>query len=350
MDLIDFSKNEDSIAKQAHIESVLLYGNHDVVHDAGITVCIPTYKRPRLLKEAIESAVNQITDIPYQILVVDNDPDFDNIEILDLVKSFNKHNIAYYKNKENLGIYGNLNRCVVLAKTQWTAYLHDDDLLLENYIENISKVLSKHGKKIKGLCCQFIVKDYPFEVQSPSGNIIISFLKKIFHTIHSMMPDIVKIPLSANVFLAPYGVPSCGMLFKRKYFLLSGGFNEVYFPMSDRIFCMSFTSQYNFFRYKKPPLAIYRWEVNASLRKDIQSNAKSRRKLYLLSLEKHNFIYVILFKLFKKDIDTIIKSELYAIVKKTAGFNFVARIYSLFLFKYNPLCQYTNYDKNRASK
>jgi glycosyltransferase involved in cell wall biosynthesis len=334
MDLIDFSKNEDSIAKQAHIESVLLYGNHDAVHDAGITVCIPTYKRPRLLKEAIESAVNQITDIPYQILVVDNDPDFGNIEILDLVKSFNKDNIVYYKNKENLGMFGNWNRCIVLTKTPWAAYLHDDDLLLQNYIEEISKVLSKHGKKIKGLCCQYIVKDYPFEVQSPSKNVFFLFLRKIYRTIQSMMPDIVKIPISANIFFGPCGIPTCGMLFRRKYFLLSGGFNEVYFPLADRIFCFHFTYRYNFFKYKKP-LAIYRWEVNTSLREDVQRALNQMRTLFLLSLKRHSFIYTILFKLFKKDIDLIIKSEHFALIKKSIFYRFISYIYYLYLFKYN---------------
>jgi hypothetical protein len=56
--------------------------------------------------------------------------------------------ISFNKNKENLMSCGNWNRCAILSKTPWVALLHDDDdLLLNNYIAVISKVLIR--KKIK---------------------------------------------------------------------------------------------------------------------------------------------------------------------------------------------------------
>jgi glycosyltransferase involved in cell wall biosynthesis len=162
MEIINFSKNVDSIHRQAHIESVLLYGDPDAIADAVITICIPTYKRCQYLKDAIESVVNQDTTVPYKIIVVDNDPDFNNKENINIVKYFMTNKLSYYKNKENLSMFGNMNRCIFLANTLWVALLHDDDLLMKDYVEEISYVLHKYGRKIHGLHLRYKAQDYPF--------------------------------------------------------------------------------------------------------------------------------------------------------------------------------------------
>ena len=38
------------------------------------TIAIPTFCRSSLLKEAVLSALNQVTNVPYDIIVVDNNP------------------------------------------------------------------------------------------------------------------------------------------------------------------------------------------------------------------------------------------------------------------------------------
>ena len=41
------------------------------------TIAIPTYKRADLLKEAIDSCLAQKTNIPFVIMIVDNNPERD---------------------------------------------------------------------------------------------------------------------------------------------------------------------------------------------------------------------------------------------------------------------------------
>jgi glycosyltransferase involved in cell wall biosynthesis len=333
MELIDFSKNEDSIAAQSHIESVLLWGNPDVAPESEITICIPTYKRPRLLKEAIESALNQATGIPYRIIVVDNDPDFDNMELLDLVRSFGQEKLLYYKNKENLGLFGNLNRCIILAKTRWVALLHDDDLLLEKYVITMSQILLKQEKNIDGLCNMYKIQNYPFWIKRRR---LLLFLRRIYGCIHNIFSffssDIIKIDISANFFLGDiYGVPTCGMIFKRKKFIESGGFNvQDYRPSNDWFFMIYYAEKYKLFKLKKPITAIYRWGVNASLKEETRRGFEEDRKLCLQSLKKYSSMCRFWMAVFKKDYDAIMISRFEVSVKNSLLYEIIRRIYGIF--------------------
>jgi glycosyltransferase involved in cell wall biosynthesis len=336
MELIDFSKNKNSILKQMHIESVLLYGDPDACPDAEITVCIPTYKRAEFLSESLRSVLYQNTNISYRIIVVDNDPDFTKTDTLDIIKSFRQNNITYYKNKENLLLFGNINRCIVLARTKWVSLLHDDDLLLENYISEISKVLTKYEKKIKGLSVNYKIQGSDPWVLFKKKNKIYLFCRRIYRSAKFVTGSFSKIPLLANLFDNPYGSPSCGMVFDRNCFIESGGFNQDYFPAADRVFYIIFSLKYNFHKFKKS-LSIYRFEVNTYLQPDVMSKYPASRKLNMLSilsLKRHGvngFIDNIIFRLLNKDIRKIIEAERYEDVRKSFVYYIFALAYKFFL-------------------
>jgi cellulose synthase/poly-beta-1,6-N-acetylglucosamine synthase-like glycosyltransferase len=80
-------KYEDNFSKIKFIKSKLVYGDLNFNKTPLITIAIPTYKRPDLLEEAINSALNQIDFIDYEVIVVDNDPDSDT-ETEKLLKSY----------------------------------------------------------------------------------------------------------------------------------------------------------------------------------------------------------------------------------------------------------------------
>ena len=105
------------------------------------TIAIPTFCRSSLLKEAVFSALNQVTDVPYDVIVVDNNPER-NDETEQLMEQFKDNPlVGYYKNSSNLGMVGNWNQLFHLAKGQWVSMLHDDDLLYKNYIRIIHRWL-----------------------------------------------------------------------------------------------------------------------------------------------------------------------------------------------------------------
>jgi glycosyltransferase involved in cell wall biosynthesis len=312
MNNINFSENKDSISKQIDIESVLIYGDPDAIQNAELTICIPTFKRPEYLEKAIRSSLNQTTSIPYRIIIVDNDPDFTNNAILDLIKKFNDKRLVYYKNKKNLLLFGNLNRSILLAKSRWVALLHDDDELLNNYVDIISKILNKYGDRINAISNSFTVQDDRTEVSSNKRSIIEQILKIIFSAIKKaiiQLKQIIRIPLSSNLFLGNvYGAPTCGMIFKREIFLQSGGFNEDYFPASDWFFLIYFSYKYKFYKYRLP-ISIYRFAVNTSIKKEVIEKYKNTKKQCYFSLKKYSFVCRFWLFFLQKDFSVIMKNE-----------------------------------------
>lgn len=92
----------DNFERYGAHKSIAIIDNAQSDYD--ITIAIPTYKRPALLAEAIDSAINQIdvpANIKYEIFVVDNDPQRES-ETESLLR--NKYSLikdfSYYKNEK----------------------------------------------------------------------------------------------------------------------------------------------------------------------------------------------------------------------------------------------------------
>mgnify|MGYP000181258943 CR=1 FL=1 len=118
----------------------ILIKKGEVPEGAKYTIAIPTYKRANLLKEAIDSCLAQKTSIPFVIMVVDNNPER-NCETEQLIQSYKVSNLLYYKNTKNIGASGNWNKLFHLAITDYVVMLHDDDLLYNDYIEKIDRII-----------------------------------------------------------------------------------------------------------------------------------------------------------------------------------------------------------------
>ena len=46
----------------------------------------------------------------------------------------NTGKLRYYKNVQNIGLFGNWNRCFQLACGKWVVLLHDDDLIFDDFL------------------------------------------------------------------------------------------------------------------------------------------------------------------------------------------------------------------------
>jgi len=93
-----------------------------------VSVCIPTFNRAGMLRECIDSVLQQtLTD--YEIIVSDNASE-DSTE--SVVKSFKDKRIRYYRNDRNLGIRNNWERCLELATGEFITIFPDDDIMMPN--------------------------------------------------------------------------------------------------------------------------------------------------------------------------------------------------------------------------
>jgi glycosyltransferase involved in cell wall biosynthesis len=143
----------NALADWDHVPSVIVARGKDD-EPAPVTIAILTYRRPELLVEAVESALRQDWDRPFRIIVVDDDPKSQNAGLLlERLPALNETNFRYFVNSGNLGIFGNWNRAIQLADSEWLTVLSDDDQLDAGFLRLMFSELHR-DPRIDGLVCR----------------------------------------------------------------------------------------------------------------------------------------------------------------------------------------------------
>jgi len=107
-----------------------------------ITVIIPTYKRPQLLKRAVRSVLNQ-TYPNFQICIYDNASE-DETESIIRELAREDERIIYHCHAKNIGPYANYNYGLRHVDTPFFSFLSDDDFLLPEFFETMMQNFIKY--------------------------------------------------------------------------------------------------------------------------------------------------------------------------------------------------------------
>lgn len=115
-----------------------------------ITTIIPTYRRPLLLKRAIESVLCQ-TYHHYKICVYDNASGDETANIMkDLCNRDER--INYHCHSENIGMMGNYEFALAKVNTPYFTILSDDDIILPEYFDTAMHALKQHPEAAFAAC------------------------------------------------------------------------------------------------------------------------------------------------------------------------------------------------------
>ena len=107
-----------------------------------ITTVIPTFRRARLLKRAVHSALEQ-NDVPLQVCVFDNASDDDTGQVIaDIAAEDNR--VRYHRHQRNLGAAANFEYGLRRVNTPYFSILSDDDYLLPGFYGRALKDLALH--------------------------------------------------------------------------------------------------------------------------------------------------------------------------------------------------------------
>ena len=226
-----------------------------------VSIMIPTYRRPDMLREAVKSALRQITTVPFEVVVVDNDNEEEMAEEVDkVIASFDAPNLRHFRNQTNIGLYGNWNRCIELARGCWITILNDDDLLDQSFLEEALEVLNGNSS-IKLVGCTARVLDIQNNILPVTFT---EWVKKFIKQLSSLARNNYPRELGVeNYFLGNLHHGSLGVLMERKAAIEVGGFNQKYYPVSDYLFLLRFIILNPVF-YLPKILATYRVGVNVS--------------------------------------------------------------------------------------
>jgi len=123
-----------------------------------ISVCIPTCNRPALLKEALESVLNQ-TLLPLEIIVGDDSRDDSCEAVVAAISGAGRVPIIHKRNSPPLGQAANANKLFESASGQNLVLLHDDDLLLPNALEDLSACWNDRPELTAAYGKQYLVSE-----------------------------------------------------------------------------------------------------------------------------------------------------------------------------------------------
>src|SRR5918994_2167278 len=100
-----------------------------------VSICIPTYNGARFLDDCMESARGQSFD-DLDILVVDDQSSDETLSIVSKHAGLDSR-VRIEQNPRRLGLVGNWNRCVELARGEWIKFVFQDDLVDPHCVESL---------------------------------------------------------------------------------------------------------------------------------------------------------------------------------------------------------------------
>jgi len=104
-----------------------------------VSICMPAYNASRWIGDAIESALAQ-TWSNFELVIVDNaSPD----STLEIARSYSDPRIRVETNPTNIGAIRNENRAIGLATGDYVKFLHADDKLAPDCVEEMMELASE---------------------------------------------------------------------------------------------------------------------------------------------------------------------------------------------------------------
>jgi len=100
-----------------------------------VSILIPTYNGARYLEACLDSVLSQ-TYKDIEILAVDDNSTDATFEILERYATSDQR-IRLVRNEHNLGLVGNWNHCIELARGKWIKFVFQDDLIAPKCVEEM---------------------------------------------------------------------------------------------------------------------------------------------------------------------------------------------------------------------
>ena len=108
------------------------------------TVLLPVFNRKDLIEEAVRSALAQDVE-GLEVFVVDNCSQDGTWEVLQQIMD---PRVKILRNERNLGLFGNFNRCGLLATGDYALFLCSDDRLTPGFLSKAIAVMESHSEAV----------------------------------------------------------------------------------------------------------------------------------------------------------------------------------------------------------
>lgn len=206
-----------------------------MTNDICLSIIIINYNNYVLTKKCIESVLDTVKSINYEIIVVDNDSPNDSYE--QLSKSYeNASNIKVIKNNKNIGFGGANNLGVNISKGEYVLLLNPDIIVIYNAVEKMLDKI-KNDKEV-GLVSGKLLNDdntvqYSCRRILPAGKFLM-----VRTPLSKLIPSKVRKSINDNYLMKDFNhnytrdvewVMGACMMMRKKEFIELGGFSKEYF-------------------------------------------------------------------------------------------------------------------------
>ena len=255
--------SRDAFTDYAHVASRLVFQGTDA-RDPLLTIAIPTFHRFDLLVEAVRSALAQQFDRPIEIIVVDNDPASDGAaRLVATLPELGRANFRYYVNPENIGMFGNWNRCIELGRGEWHTLLNDDDLLDADFAQVMFAALDRDRSIDVLICRKRILDERPGRTAPPPDRLRRRMLKRAWLEARFRGTAARRIGPRLLFWGGTLG-NTVGMIARKRDLLAIGGYQPEEYPTADWYLQVRLALKLHFAQHRAI-LASIRIAVNESM-------------------------------------------------------------------------------------
>lgn len=225
-----------------------------------ISVIVTTYNRPKLLKETLQSILNQ-TYVDFELIVVDNNSNYD---FFKLIESFNDNRIIAYQNENDGVIAVNRNFGIKKSKGQYIAFCDDDDTWTFDKLESQLKYL-----------------------KNDKFDLVYSNTKLIFENGSTKFTNFTNIN-SLSKLLKQNHITLSSVIVKKSLSLFFNE-NKNFITVEDYELWIRLIQQGLRFKFVEKPLVNWRVLNNSMSQKSKSNNEKVNIKFRIFLLTKYNF-------------------------------------------------------------
>jgi hypothetical protein len=240
---VNIFDHRDAFAEFAAVPSHLRHEAGPPCERPLVSISIPTFRRAELLLETLASALEQRTDIAFEVNIVDNDPDPEsNAATIARQPAHPAVALRYFVNDINIGMFPNWNRCIEVARGEWVTVLNDDDVLAPDFVAHTVSLLRRRTE-IEGIVSQtgFIDRRPGGGAEAARGGLVRRAWRFLVNRRYDR-DGLAKVE-PRSLFFGNSLSSSLGFLFRKEVALALGGFRPEDWPSADYLFYARFSAR-----------------------------------------------------------------------------------------------------------
>ncbi|MGV0041579.1 glycosyltransferase family 2 protein [Mycobacterium colombiense] len=197
-----------------------------------VSVCVPMYNHSATIERCVRSILEQ-DGVDFEIVIVDDQSSDDGASI---AASLLREGDRLIRNESRLGLNGNHNKCLELARGDYIQFVHGDDWLLPKALQTLARCFDDPQVVLAFAPRRVQTDDLPWsERRKAPGKLHVYFAKlREYNRGSSLVLQLVALwGASANLI----GEPSC-VMFRRQLALDAGGLRDDVYQTVDLDFWM----------------------------------------------------------------------------------------------------------------